>query len=566
MKKYIISVLILMIFMVSCKKFMEPEPDNSITEETLLGNALYAEGVLMTAYTQLPNSYAIDDDVACDDAVTNDKNSTYRKMGLGEWRASFDPISKWSYAYGAIGYINKFLEIYQDVSWSNDPNEPDSINELINSLHVKRLKGEAYALRAWYEYYLLRNHSGMNGNTMLGFPIIRKTLGLDDNWALPRNTFAECVDSIFADLDTAIVNLPPTWVDNGDEIHDMTSGARYSNRVNGNAARAIKSRVALLAASPAYSDYSGVSWEEAATIAGDLLKELPGLNSDELHFYLEEKNSGVIWNRVKTDDRILETDNYPPSFYGNGNVNPSQDLVNTFPMANGYPIDDSNSGYDPKEPYLNRDPRLSLYIIYNGALFKGKPIHTYEGAEQDGINELTSSTRTGYYLRKLMSENVNLKPGNEIDATHVYTLVRQTEVLLNFAEAANEAWGPDGDPNGYGFTARSEIEELRARAGIDPDNYIGSVTSKDDMRKLIHNERRIELCFEGFRFWDIRRWDDTKTMTAPVSGMFITLNNDSSFTYKSQNVEDRIYDDYMIHGPIPYDETLKYDIKQNFGW
>ncbi|OGN88156.1 MAG: hypothetical protein A2158_02050 [Chloroflexi bacterium RBG_13_46_14] len=165
-----------------------------------------------------------------------------------------------------------------------------------------------------------------------------------------------------------------------------------------------------------------------------------------------------------------------------------------------------------------------------------------------------------------MAEGVILTPGSSVNAGHTYTFVRMTEVLLNYAEAANEAWGPDGDPNGYGFTAKTKMEELRGRAGMMSDDYLASINNQADLRELIRNERRIELCFEGFRFWDIRRWKDQATMTAPVKGVYITLDADSTYIFNYSNVEERIYTPDMIYGPIPYEETLKYNIEQNIGW
>jgi hypothetical protein len=165
-----------------------------------------------------------------------------------------------------------------------------------------------------------------------------------------------------------------------------------------------------------------------------------------------------------------------------------------------------------------------------------------------------------------MASGVNLNPSSPVSTAHTYTLARMTELLLNYAEAANEAWGPDGDPNGYGFTARSKIGELRARAGVTaPDPYLASVTTQAEMRELIRNERRLELCFEDFRFWDIRRWNDISTLQAPVKGVFITLA-DGNYSYTYSDVESRAYSADMIYGPIPYNETLKYDIVQNKGW
>jgi len=133
--------------------------------------------------------------------------------------------------------------------------------------------------------------------------------------------------------------------------------------------------------------------------------------------------------------------------------------------------------------------------------------------------------------------------------------------LLNFAEAANEAVGPDGLINGY--SARAVINALRTRAGITSTTYINGL-NKDGLRTAIRNERRLELCFEGFRFWDIRRWDDKATMKSSVNGVKISADNIAATV---STIEARLYQDFQIYGPIPFDETLKYDaLKQNKGW
>jgi len=568
MRKYInLFLMILCVNLISCEKFLEPRPDGNLSEGDIKSSPGFAEGLLITAYNNLPGDYDFATDIASDDAVTNEKGSAYREMATGNWKASNNPISKWEYCYEQIYYINKFLEIYKEVRWANDQELSKEVNDLKNDLHLKRLKGEAYGLRAWYKWQLLQYHAGKaTDGSFLGFPIIDEVIQSSDDWELPRNTFAECVANIFADLDTAIANLPAEWVDGADANVNITSGARFQNRINGNTARAIKSRVALLSASPAFSDANAVIWEEAATIAGDLLVELGTLYNKGVTFYNEISNNEIIWNRSKVQTRSWEEDNFPPSLFGSGRTNPSQDLVNAFPMINGYPIDNPLSEYDSVNPYLNRDPRFYKYIIYNDAVFKKVPVYTYAGAFQDGINSLETSTRTGYYLKKLMAESVILTPGSPVDAVHTYTFIRMTEVLLNYAEAANEVWGPDGDPNGYGFTAKSKIAELRSRAGLTPDDYLASINDQAGLRELIRNERRIELCFEGFRFWDIRRWNDQVTMTAPVKGVYITLDADSAYIFNYSNVEERIFTSDMIYGPIPYEETLKYNIEQNIGW
>src|SRR5690606_2173582 len=122
--------------------------------------------------------------------------------------------------------------------------------------------------------------------------------------------------------------------------------------------------------------------------------------------------------------------------------------------------------------------------------------------------------------KKLLLDNVNL-PKPAASQNHFITYFRFTEVFLNYAEAANEAYGPNNDPNGYGFTARNILRAIRKRAGIEqPDPYLAGLSGKAAFRKLIRNERRLELCFEGQRFNDLRRWKDLTAFKAPVTGVF----------------------------------------------
>jgi hypothetical protein len=565
MKRYISRILLavsLTLSLVSCEKFLEQDLDNRLTEEEMLNDPAFFEGLLLHAYNAMPSINSFGLDIAADDAATNDKNSDALKMATGEWSSSYYPMAKWSQAYNEIVYINSFLEKMGQVEWSWE-------SEVVSMNHFERLKGEAYGLRAWWEFQILEYHAGMSdGGQLLGFPIVTKVITIDDDYTLSRDLYSACVDQILADIDTAVKYLPNTYADvSGDPVYNSTFGKRFQNRMSGLAALALRSRVTLFAASPAF-DY--LDWETAAVTAGEIIRDngmLSAISSTGLEFYKDYQNSEIIWCNAKRNSNSLERDNYPPSQFGMGRTNPSQELVDAFPMENGLPITEPSSGYDPDDPYAGRDPRFTAYIVYNGNSIK-EPISTDLGSPEDGINRSVNSTRSGYYLKKfLLDSKVNLTPGNETQAEHFITYFRFSEMFLNYAEAANEAWGPDADPMGYGFTARQVLSAIRERGGLPAlasDTYLNSITpSQDDFRTLVRNERRIELCFEGARFWDIRRWNLTGVMSAPVHAMHIDF--DGPAPYEIQFMENRNYSDHMIYGPVPYAETLKYDLAQNKG-
>ncbi|WP_119080093.1 RagB/SusD family nutrient uptake outer membrane protein [Chitinophaga alhagiae] len=569
----------------SCEKLFNPNNDNHSTFDRVLVDPAYAEGLLIKAYTYIPTNDYNYNEVATDDAATSDKNSTYLKIATGGWTSLVNPENLWDNANRAIMYINQFLEVVDIVPWKYT-------DQQLNGLYIRRLKGEAFALRGMFKYYLIRNHGGIGENgELLGFPIYNKFVESAEEFAAPRNTFAESVKSANDDLDSALALLAPNYgnvnnpIDLPPGFSDITDVDKYNTvfgevtqqRVSGRITLAIKSRMALLAASPAFNTNNSVqAWEEAAKLAGDVLAEIngvAGLDPKGNIIYLKAQVDAaditagdkkdipeVLWRRPIYTNRAREQANFPPTLFGNGNINPSQNLVDAFPMANGYPITDGASGYDPANPYAGRDKRLALYIVYNGSKLRNTTINTGVGAGDDGLDARPNSTRTGYYLKKLLREDVNVNPVSTSDQKHFNTHIRYTELFLNYAEAANEAWGPDGTGT-QSYSARAVIAAIRKRAGIPaPDAYLQSVTTKEAMRELIRNERRLELCFEGFRFWDLRRWN--ADLTEPLRGVRITNG-----TYEYFTVEPRAYNnDHMHYGPIPNREIFKFNLIQNKGW
>lgn len=561
---------------------LEPENDNHNTLDRVYRDPAFAEGLLVTAYTLIPTNDYRFEEVATDDAVTNDRLSSYLRIANGEWSPRLNPQDFWASCNRGILYANQFLSIVEDVPWK-------WTNPEVKDLYIRKFKGESYALRALFKYFLLRNHGGVGDNgTLLGTPVYDTFLQNTDDFSSPRPSFEESITSIRADIEEALKYLPMDYGNTallpaGFESVQLVSynevfGDFSQQRISGRHALAIWARAALLAASPAFNLNSNLSpWEEAANSTAVLLNEkggIAGIDPKGHIFYLKEQvdeadiTTGdrtdlkeILWRRPIYTDRARETNNFPPSLYGSGRINPTQNLVDAFPAANGYPISDPRSLYDPSKPYQNRDPRLSLYIVYHGSSLKNTTILTGGGGGDDALETVANSTRTGYYLKKLLREDVNVNPAAVSNQKHFNTHIRFTELYLNYAEAANEAWGPEGTgPNAY--SAREVVRAIRMRAGISqPDGFLEAVSTKEEMRNLIKNERRLELCFEGFRFWDIRRWKDD--LTEPARGVRVTESGE----YNYFEVEKRAYDNsYMHYGPIPESEIIKFNFVQNKGW
>ena len=592
----------------SCQDMFEPADENNRQEDAMYEESKYAHGLLMYAYDRLPYVTTTQTDVATDDAVTNLKSGDYWNMASsGTWASDNNPVSQWDICRDGIQYVNLFLSKVEKVKWA-----PSAVSK--QQMFIDRLKGEAFGLRAIFYYYLLQAHGGYaDDNVLYGVPLLNAPEDGSSDFNQPRATFADCVKQCFADCDSAMALLPADYENLDDDgivperylalgaqkaSYNLVFGATSKGLMSGRIAEAVKAQVALLAASPAFRDQSGVTSEQAATLCANVLKRIGGLDGfDTTGNICWYKNTTklnnlsdfqeILWREEYHQNAEQEKENFPPTLYGNGRVNPSQNLVDAFPMRSGIPISDPNSNYDPNNPYANRDPRLTDIVLYNGTTFRRTVVitGTYpndKGEEYDNLNFGSTSTRTGYYLKKLLREDVSPLASSLIEQQHLYPRIRYTEIFLAFAEAANDAWGPKGDPTGIGFTAYDVIKAIRVRAGLatneigmplpEGDTYLEEcATDQAKMTDLVRNERRIELCFENKRFWDLRRW--LLPLDESIKGMQIDLNKETGeLTYTIlSNVEERKYRNtdgsYQWYGPIPKSEVLKWsNLKQNKGW
>lgn len=586
MKKIVstLAVVCVAFGLTSCDDLFEPAQENNLGIDYMEVNPQYAEGILANGYTRIPcGSYPFSE-VATDDAVSNDDGNSWRKIAAGTWRADNNPAERYVSCRSAIQYLNLFLSRAENVKWADDP--------VVSKMFCDREIGEAYALRVMYMYYLLEGHAGYAADGVLyGLPIVTEPEDQGSNFNAPRNTYVECVAAMRADAEKALDLLPIKYGDPDDMARlknryegstessvNRVFGDHFSGRIDGHIVEAFLAKLDLMSASPRFADGSSVTWEDAAKSCAKVLDRIGGLDGldptghtwycntkDIANLTMASLPKEILWSSERGESNDLESDNYPPTLYGNGRINPTQNLVDAFPMMDGYPISESKD-YNPQNPYMSRDSRLDKYIVYNGQNvgLMGTTIRTNaDGTDNNALNKLNGkSTRTGYYLKKLLRQDINLDPTSATKEFHYTPRIRYTEIFLSYAEAANEAYGPTAaGPSGY--SAYDVIKAIRKRAGLANfgDKYLESIKNdKEAMRKLIRNERRIELCFEGHRFWDLRRWKADLNETA--KGMSIT-----GTTYTPIEVETRNYADYMNYGPLPYGEVLKFpELQQNKGW
>lgn len=578
--------------MTSCDDLFEPAVENIKDVNNLGGEPNSADGILGSAYLLMPYSDQVSTyDVATDDAVTNDVSSDFLKMAVGGWTSQIGPSSEnYRDRNASIQFLNQFLSIVDNVTFSS--------NEAINEMFRDRLKGEAYGLRVLNMYHLLQNYGGkVASGELMGVHIWTTPYDATVDMNVARDSYADCMVQLLADVDRALELLPTDYRDISN-VNDIPSkyrsmgiddpadynrvfGNHVWTRMSGRIVEALRAQAALLASSPAFVEGSGISTAQAADYAAVILDRIGGVaglsSNGHLWYTAAQVGDGgdtyanhdeIIWRGgYASASSSLEENNFPPTIYGKGRINPTQNLVDAFPMVNGYPISDSRSNYDAANPYANRDPRLEAYIVVNQSKMgvSNTTINTAADSDtNDGLNKESGySTRTGYYMRKHLRNDVNPNPAGKVEKAHYTKRIRYTEIFLAYAESANEAWGPTGTGT-HGYSAYDVIKAIRKRAGVGTENgdaYLESVKgNKDQMRELIRNERRLELCFENLRFWDLRRWKANLNETA--GGVSI-----KGTSYNPIDVENRRYSDYMIYGPLPYSDVLKFsNLEQNAGW
>ena len=512
-----------LLLMISCKKdLLEIAPTDRVSETALLSDSSLFEDFVVARYigTRLQDKegdgtnpgfgrgfeYAMWSSLTDESIYNNDDATWLIQRGLLAPENLGNAGVLWGRSYRSIRECNFALAKLADIPMSAG--------------HKALLKAELRFIRAFRYQDLIRNYGGV---VLMGDKVYNLTDNLQDPALFTRSTIKESMVYAMTELDAATVDLPLS-----------NSDSWKTGRATKGAALALKSRLALYAASPLYA---AGTWQDAATAAQAVIS----LNKYSIYqggygnLFQDANNNETIFARYYTKNAghtHMEIANGPNSYGGWGGNLPLQNLVDDYEMDNGKAITDAGSGYDANNPYVNRDKRFYATILYNGASYRGSTIETFTPGGKDSKDgpDNWNTSKTGYYLKKYMNDAYPLQNPWGNAGFQPWYYFRYAEVLLNFAEAANEAFGPDVVPAGSSLSARTAVNLIRKRSGVDmPDLAPG--LSQGDMRTAVRYERRVELAFEEHRFYDVRRWKIADvTENKPAGGIGITKSG-SNFVY-----------------------------------
>ena len=530
-------------------------------------------------------------------------------------------------SYTGLRRVNIFLANLDNSAIINDPTIPSRFHER------DYFRGAAYFLKGFLQFELFRAYGS--------FVIVDEVLVLGEDLKLPRNTMEECYDTIMYNFNRAIELLPYLHDDLNWYMPTKTMAQTLKAITQLYYASPLfqgEDREANPYGLPANTVGDVDRWLEVVETSRAAIQEnsfhnlmpmtvwyRPYTNTGSYSDVLTNLNGAVQYEAIwSTSFETVSTAYYneyrslPDGVEGcTGLTNPTQEMVDAYevvplvpvtptplpgqgkPVAGqpAVPFDWSNPIH-AANPYANRDPRFYFTISHNQTLWGTSSsqryyIDTYEAVSPNpgGVHRDYSRpnhTKTGYYSRKFIPETFHkFVSGFYTNFSRIVPHVRFAELLLIYAEAMNEAYGPDvANPNGplrpinteagvtrTPSTAREAVNAVRERVGM-PEIPLG--LTQAEMRDRIKHERRIELAFENKRFWDLRRWKMGDVIGNPIHGIKVTPTafttvapiRPTAFSYEVEQVEERYWDDKMYWFPIPYDELIKYNgaIIQNPGW
>ncbi|GAA4314230.1 RagB/SusD family nutrient uptake outer membrane protein [Compostibacter hankyongensis] len=550
---WLIGVTLLLAFSGCEKEVLNRESKSTFTEEDVWSDISLAQRLVFSSYNDLggwgwPQTGA-------GGFLSTASDEAFMLFDYGFWPISSGTIDasnmgvfsdSWAQAYKSIRNINIFLSRIDEVEGADEET-------------VNRLKGEMRFIRAKAYADLIALFGGV--------PLVTKEYGLTDEFDAKRDSYADCVDFIVKELDEAAEMVPLTVSD--DDWGRVTRGACL----------ALKAQVLLYAASklhdpastpngPLFEYDRNDKWQQAADAAKAVIdlnqySLMPAETWEDYTRIFLSANPEIIFARpysAEFDHPNIDKVNTPNGYHGwSGNV-PAQALVNDFQMDNGKGIDAPSSGYDQKNPYEHRELRFYADIVYQGATYRGRETEFYlpGGLDSRDGPESWNYAVTGYTMRKFMDESLDFNKGL---GTQPYIFFRLAEIYLDYAEAEYHL--------GHEDVAREYVNKIRGRVKLPPVNTSGQALLED-----IRHERRIELCFEDHRFFDVRRWmiaEETDGKNAQgVEWKKVDANGNLSpngkLQYNVVSVQERKFNPREYYLPIPLLEINKTGLEQNPGY
>ncbi|HLP73014.1 MAG TPA: RagB/SusD family nutrient uptake outer membrane protein [Bacteroidales bacterium] len=593
MKRTIILLLAIGLFyFTGCEKikfgneFLSKAPGIDVTQDTVFSKLEYAERFLWSAYRTIRYGLNTADGGGKDDLLRRDylesitdicqsylmdggAVTNYYQAGL-----TSTENSKSKYNLTQEGASEGIRKAY--IFIDNIDRVPDCTAE-----YAKQLKAEALMVIACHYHEMFRNIGGA--------PYISHAYSVTETGiTMPRLTAQATCDTIVALCDRAAKDLPWTVI----------NPAEWDGRFTKAAAMGLKARVLLFNASPLFNadqpyldgqasqqkltwhgSYDVKRWKEAMDAAHDLIAQAEATGEYKIYhkagntyrkdfqdaYYLRGNGEMLISNRhmYKSPERASSS---VPGYYfylsvtwGCGLV--TQEGVDMFGMSNGLPITDPASGYNPNNPYVNRDPRLYETAVVNGDSYQGRTAELYIGG-RERTNSTNTNAKTGYPMRKFILES-NLAT-SYASIVH-WPYLRLAEIYLSYAEASNEFYG--------GPTAESYrcINVIRNRVGL-PDLTPGM--TKEQFREACLVERACEFAFEEVRWYDLVRWKREDIFKKKLHGCDIkrtVVGPPAVYTYTYWELMARYWQDHFSPkwylSAIPANEVLKgYGLIQNPGW
>jgi hypothetical protein len=541
------------------KDFLEIVPTDRVSDASILSDSTLFEAYVINRYlgVRLTDKegdayqpgfgrgfeYAMWSSLTDESIYNNDDNTWFIQQGQLSPQNTGIAGTFWGRSYRSIREVNYALA---------------NIGELEMSQSGKDLLiAELKFIRAFRYFDLIKNYGDV---VLLGDKIAQLGDDFSDPSFYIRASHEEAITYAVQELDAAAAGLPQS-----------NSGAWKEGRATKGAALALKSRLLLYAASPLYNDggSDAQKWQAAAQAA----KAVIDLGQYSLYqqgygelFLTPQSNSEIIFARyynINARHTALEIANGPNGYDGWGGNVPLQNLIDDYEMMDGTPFDWENETH-AAAPYENRDPRFYESILYNGAPYRGRQVETFlpNGRDSQGGPSNWNTSKTGYYLRKFIDEDLPIQNPWEVAGTQNWIYFRYAEILLNYAEAQNEAVGPDA-------SVYAAINEIRGRSGVEMPALPLNL-SKDEMRERIHHERRIELAFEEHRYYDVRRWMTADEVeNTPAYGIEIVKATDGSLSYtRKVSLNGKKFEPQNYWLPIPRFEILASDnqLEQNPGY